>query len=1110
MTLPKLLSGERVSFLSMSVNQSITPLSTATMEVLKDDVLPIRTYIEIETPNGVKEYYRTRQPQESQGNDTATIQLDHAICEVGDYVIQDAFNEEKTVREAFVKVFSHYRGDKWQLGSFSASETVTLDVDYDNVLETMLAILEQQPKYIMTFNFSTSPWTVGIAQKSNTVTAEGRLSRNIAEAVVRRDDKDLCTRVYVKGLPKPSGREDDENAIGYMDADTVSLYGIVEKQTGSGTLTQAQAQRVATAYLNAHKHPKLSVEIDGDDLSDLTGETLDSFVCGKKFRLTVPDDNLVIEDYITKVTFNDVHSPMASIIIGEDLDPAINFLQDQASRSKSSGRGARKQEKENQVIRSEIYATGSLLYSYVERTATYLVSVVENAESQMGSTILQTAEQIYSEVHAANSTVYSYINQTATSITSRVEDVNNDLHSEILQTQSMIRSAVWTANSMVYSYVDQTASYILDHVGERTGAKVFTGMDEPVDTPENPITPGDLWLEGNYINFWDDADFPWVSYDPDDPDYDWSQLRGAKLKVWKDGAWQLATDDTTLAEDTELRRTKDQINLVAYNLVQTEGQLRSNIARIDVKADKITSTVNERIADVGSRITQTAYQIRAEVHSASSQLYSAIEQTATNIRSYVVDKINDVGSEILQTASQIRAEVHAANSTLYSYVDQTASYIRTEVADTAGGLSSRITQTASQIRSEVNAVDSKVYSSITQTASSIRSEVANAISGVQSSITQTANQIRSEVNAVDSKVYSSITQTASSIRSEVANSISGVKSTITQTANQIRSEVNAANSTIYSNITQTASQIRSEVTSTANGLQSQITQNAGNIELKVSKNGVISSINQTSESITINASKINLSGYVTSSNFSTVLANLASAHINKLYVDTNIYAPNGLSMYANGVWQLSLSRSGNTYTLKETKLNGDERTVGSFSRAVSSWEWAGGNGQVKVTAQPQIQTLGVDVRVSGNSSITTNGSYTYKVQYEDDNGSYWDTGATLPVTVNVKPTNLAIYDGNSDVVSSATVNPGSSLYLWAGYNIGSSWTWGSRVTISGASVSINSEVTGKNSQASDPGSSYSTISETKVPASDGGRWVYFTVNTNTGQSRKFKMHIKVV
>lgn len=51
--------------------------------------------------------------------------------------------------------------------------------------------------------------------------------------------------------------------------------------------------------------------------------------------------------------------------------------------------------------------------------------------------------------------------------------------------------------------------------------------------------------------------------------------------------------------------------------------------------------------------------------------------------------------------------------------------------------------------------------------------------------------------------------------------------------------------------------------STEGNLQAQITVNAGEIDQRVSKNGVISAINQTSESVTIDASKINLNGYVT-------------------------------------------------------------------------------------------------------------------------------------------------------------------------------------------------------------------------------------------------------
>ena len=194
---------------------------------------------------------------------------------------------------------------------------------------------------------------------------------------------------------------------------------------------------------------------------------------------------------------------------------------------------------------------------------------------------------------------------------------------------------------------------------------------------------------------------------------------------------------------------------------------------------------------------------------------------------------------------------------------------------------------------------------------------------------------------------------------------------------------------------------------------------------KIKPASIVTAINNDSSSVVISANRINLSGYVSATGLATAIANLSQAHVNKLYVDTNIYAPNGLSIYGNGVWQLGLTRSGNTYTLTETKLNGDQRTVGTFSRAISTWSWGKGSGNnIKVTAQPQNQSISVDVRVSGDSTITANGTYTYKAQYEDDYGSYYDTGASKSVTVDLPYTPTA-----------CSLNPRQSNGVPSGYTL---------------------------------------------------------------------------
>lgn len=335
-------------------------------------------------------------------------------------------------------------------------------------------------------------------------------------------------------------------------------------------------------------------------------------------------------------------------------------------------------------IRSEVHATASQLYSYIDQTATYIESHVEDVANDLGSQILQTASQIYTAVYAANSQLYSYVDQTATYISSHVDDVQNDLHSEILQTQSMIRSAVWTANSMVYSYIDQTATYIISVV-----------------------------------------------------------------------------EDTANDLGSQILQTASQIYSSVY---AANSQLYSYI---DQTATYISSHVDDVQNDLHSEILQTQSMIRSAVWTANSMVYSYIDQTATYIVSVVEDVNNDLGSQILQTASQIYSTVYATSSTLYSYIDQTATYIESVVADTANDLGSQILQTASQIYSSVYAANSTIYSYIDQTATSINQAVVDTVSGMQSQITQTADKV---AIVVDGNNNIKAAQIAASINAQTGTS----------------------------------------------------------------------------------------------------------------------------------------------------------------------------------------------------------------------------------------------------------------------------------------------------------------------------------------------------
>ena len=78
--------------------------------------------------------------------------------------------------------------------------------------------------------------------------------------------------------------------------------------------------------------------------------------------------------------------------------------------------------------------------------------------------------------------------------------------------------------------------------------------------------------------------------------------------------------------------------------------------------------------------------------------------------------------------------------------------------------------------------------------------------------------------------------------------------------------------------------------STTNSMLSQIQQNANSISTKVNVNGVISAINQSAEAISINASKINLNGYVSNDEANWGIDNDGNISAENLNVEGNLSA----------------------------------------------------------------------------------------------------------------------------------------------------------------------------------------------------------------------------
>lgn len=175
--------------------------------------------------------------------------------------------------------------------------------------------------------------------------------------------------------------------------------------------------------------------------------------------------------------------------------------------------------------------------------------------------------------------------------------------------------------------------------------------------------------------------------------------------------------------------------------------------------------------------------------------------------------------------------------------------------DLQDSLDSRISQLDNDVTSRLDSysqefqiAEGKFNSSI----SSVRTELANY---------DTKDEVNAKINAADNGIKTYVTNNFSSI--------SQTDRKIESSVSQVKTDISGSyytKSQTDSKISQTASSIESKITSLnsrVGSAESSLRQTANEVSSKVSRDGVISAINQSSEYVKIQASKIQLDGDVT-------------------------------------------------------------------------------------------------------------------------------------------------------------------------------------------------------------------------------------------------------
>lgn len=302
--LPRLLGSaleewERLHPMRLSIQETLTPVSSATMTLPPGETASVRDLIALYTAFGFAGIYRVSSAAQSADGET-TLELEHAITTLRDSMMPGERTISGTPRAVLGEILASQQGPaRWALGDCQAQETTLVSAVQDtNTLEALLDVLEQLDGVYLAFDQTGTTWLLHVRALPAEVSCEGRLSRNLSGVTITRNDEELCTRVYAQGLGEHGYLQDDA---------AVGRWGVVSRAFTCGEGEALPLRTAAERYLKERSSPAIGVEIDGYDLSAATGVALDHFALGQICRIVLPDRGECVEERVTAITVEDVY-----------------------------------------------------------------------------------------------------------------------------------------------------------------------------------------------------------------------------------------------------------------------------------------------------------------------------------------------------------------------------------------------------------------------------------------------------------------------------------------------------------------------------------------------------------------------------------------------------------------------------------------------------------------------------------------------------------------------------------------------------------------------------------------------------------------------------------
>ena len=276
---------------------------------------------------------------------TTRITMEHIIEELRDQIIFGELELHGTAKNALTKILA--RSKYWRLGTCEFSENLPYEFDGDTLYEAVEGVCETLEDCEWDFDLSAVPFKLSVRKISGEIGSEMRAGRNIRTIRKTIDKSGMYTRFY------PVGKEELKlGGNGYVSKNE-DVYGIISRSETNQAIDSADMLRAwANGRLRRHCVPTVEISVEGIELADATGESLDRFTVGKKCRIPMPEIGETILERITKVSYRDKIGQPETVTVTmsnkrEDARSLVTQVRQEAQKVRGGGRAGSKKAAED-------------------------------------------------------------------------------------------------------------------------------------------------------------------------------------------------------------------------------------------------------------------------------------------------------------------------------------------------------------------------------------------------------------------------------------------------------------------------------------------------------------------------------------------------------------------------------------------------------------------------------------------------------------------------------------------------------------------------------------------------------------------------------------------